>query len=412
MAKIDKKFLANTIMVIMLLGLTTFVYYCKNARTESDYYKPQLLATHDNGEHFVGSETCMECHADIYNTHLKTAHFNTAAIADSFNIRGSFKKGINTLDLKDVEFVMTSDGEYFYQNTKIKNRSTEIPPSKFDIVIGSGVRGQSYLTWDNDALYQLQASYYTPTDSWVNSPGYPNYYDEPRPIRDACLKCHITFAKSVEPSPNGNRFDKSQMIYGIDCERCHGPSAKHVVYHRENPEAIESKFTLNIEGLNRQQRLDLCAQCHSGPRSIVLKGNSFSYATGEDLDQYTKNVDQGNKEVKFDVHGNQYGLLTRSKCFKQTATMDCSTCHDSHKKERGNTTYFNAKCIGCHSKETMICSNTNTDNHIMANNCISCHMPTTPSQAMMVQLDQDSLETSFNIRTHLIAIYDKELWRD
>lgn len=412
MAIINKKFFKNAIMVISLLGLSTFVYYCKNVKTESDYYDPEVLATHDNGEHFVGSETCMECHADIYNTHLKTAHYNSGSVADSSNINGSFEEGSNTLDLKGVEFVMRADGENFYQHTRIKNRSTEIPPSKFDIVIGSGVRGQSYLSWDNDALYQLQASYYTPTDSWVNSPGYPTYYDEPRPIRDACLKCHITFAKSVEPSPQGNRFDKSQMIYGIDCERCHGPSAKHVVYHRENPETIGAKFTLKIEDLNRQQRLDLCAQCHSGPRSIVLKGNSFSYNTGEELDQYTINVDQGDSQAKLDVHGNQYGLLTRSKCFKQTATMDCSTCHDPHKKERGNTSYFNAKCIGCHSKDTMLCSNTPNDNHIMNNNCISCHMPTAPSQAMMVQLYQDSLETSFNIRTHLIAIYDKELWRD
>ena len=48
----------------------------------------------------------------------------------------------------------------------------------------------------------------------------------------------------------------------------------------------------------------------------------------------------------------------------------------------------------------------------MANNCITCHMPTTPSRAMMVQLDQDSVETSFNIRTHLIGIYEQDLWRD
>lgn len=412
MAIINRKFFRNSITVIMLLGLTTLVFHCKNGTKESEYFNPQVLATLGNGEHFVGSKTCMECHRDIYNAHLNTAHFNSGAIADSSNIKGSFKEGTNILDLKAVEFQMLKNGEYFYQHTKIKNRSTEIAPSKFDIVIGSGVRGQSYLTWDNDELYQLQASYYTPTDSWVNSPGYPSYYDEPRPIRDACLKCHITFAKSVEPSPKGNRFDKSQMIYGIDCERCHGPSAKHVVFHRENPEALEAKFTLKIEDLNRQQRLDLCAQCHSGPRSIVLKGNSFSYFPGEYLNQYSKNVDNSNPDQKLDVHGNQYGLLTSSECFKQTATMDCSTCHDPHRKERGNTDYFNSKCISCHTEGETVCSNTVMDKHIKANNCITCHMPTTPSQAMMVQLDRDSLETSFNIRTHLIAIYNKDMWRD
>jgi trimethylamine:corrinoid methyltransferase-like protein len=161
MAKMDKKFFANSVMVIMLLGLATFVHYCKNVKTESDYYNPEVLATHDNGEHFVGSETCKECHTDIYKTHLKTAHYNTGAMADSTNIKGSFKLGSNILDLKDVEFIMSAVGDDFYQHTRIKNRSTVISPSKFDIVIGSGVRGQSYLTWENDDLYQLQASYYT-----------------------------------------------------------------------------------------------------------------------------------------------------------------------------------------------------------------------------------------------------------
>lgn len=412
MVKINRKFFANTVMVMLLCALTTFVYYCKNVKTESDYYNPEVLATHDNGEHFVGSETCKECHSDIYKTHLATAHFNTGAKADSANIKGSFKPGSNILDLRDVEFTMFPGGDDFYQHTRIKNRSTEIPPSKFDIVIGSGVRGQSYLTWDNDDLYQLQPSYYTPTDSWVNSPGYPTYYDEPRPIRDACLKCHITYAKSVDTSADRNRYDKSTMIYGIDCERCHGPSAKHVVYHRENPGTMESKFTMRIDGLSQQQRLDLCAQCHSGLRNVVLKGGSFSYFPGEDLSQYSQNVDNGGVETNLDVHGNQYGLLTRSECFKKTTTMDCSTCHDPHRNERGNTAYFNTKCMGCHSDGTKVCSNKGNDNNIMATNCISCHMPTTPSLAMMVQLTTDSLETAFNIRTHLIAIYEKEQWRD
>jgi mono/diheme cytochrome c family protein len=92
--------------------------------------------------------------------------------------------------------------------------------------------------------------------------------------------------------------------------------------------------------------------------------------------------------------------------------MDCSTCHDPHRKQRGNAVYFNSKCISCHSEGKTVCSNTSSDKHIMANNCITCHMPTTPSQAMMVQLDQDSVETSFNIRTHLIGIYEQDLWRD
>lgn len=64
--------------------------------------------------------------------------------------------------------------------------------------------------------------------------------------------------------------------------------------------------------------------------------------------------------------------------------------------------------MSCHSTATVECKADTSDLSEMANDCIACHMPTTPSQAMTVQLEGDSLETSFNIRTHLIGIYDND----
>lgn len=403
-----KKTFLNGLLVVAAILSALAIYRCKNPKIESDYYTPVVLATHDNGEQFVGSETCMECHADIYKSHLQTAHFNTSAVADAKNIKGSFEKGENILDLEQVEFTMLPEGNSFYQHTRLKNRTAKIPPAKFDFVIGSGVRGQSFATWQDDKLFQLQTSYYTPTNSWVNSPGFPTYYDTERPINDACLKCHVTFAKNKDFSGHGNQYQKEQIIYGIDCERCHRPSAKHVKYHRKNPDVETPKFMMRFDSLSRQQRLDVCAQCHSGPRELVLQGNSFSYLPGEILDQYARNAYRGPSGAPLDVHGNQYGLLTASKCFKETATMDCSTCHDPHKDQRGNTEYFNQKCMACHNMDRVVCSAENTDVDQMGNNCIACHMPLTPSKSMTVQLlEKDSLETSFYIRTHLIATWSE-----
>ena len=391
--------------------LLVIVYKCKNSTTESDYFTPNVLATHFNGERFVGSTTCMECHSDMYTTHLETAHFNSSDIANSKNVKGSFEAGSNILDLKDVAFEMKIDSGSLYQHTTLKNRSSKKPPSKFDIVIGSGVKGQSYLTWENDALYQMQVSYYTPSNNWVNSPSFPTYSFS-RPIGDACIKCHMTFATNRNDSKDGNSFDKDRMVYGIDCERCHRPSEKHVVYHRKNPEIKEAKYMLRLQDLPRQQRLDACAQCHSGLRSELLKGSPFSYLTGEVLSDYSRNNDTTISNEKLDVHGNQYGLLTSSECFKQSATIDCSTCHDPHKNQRGNSNYFNSKCIGCHSKNKSICTAETTVKNNMENNCIACHMPKIASKAMQVQLTQDSLETSFYVRSHLIGVYTDALWEE
>jgi len=163
---------------------------------------------------------------------------------------------------------------------------------------------------------------------------------------------------------------------------------------------------MKFDSLSRQQRLDVCAQCHSGLRDRVLQGNFFSFLSGGILDEYARNSFQGATDGTLDVHGNQYGLLTESECFKKIATMDCNTCHDPHKNERGKAENFNLKCISCHSSETVVCAADESEISLMGNNCIACHMPVSPSKSMTVQLNEkDSLETSFYIRTHLIAIY-------
>ncbi|NNE75536.1 MAG: hypothetical protein HKN31_00505 [Pricia sp.] len=391
-------------MVFLFVGI---IYFCKNPKLESDYYKPKVLATHFNGEQYVGSETCMECHADIYSTHIKTAHYNTSALADEKTLLGSFEHGFNVLDLEYVTFTMERQSDSFFKHTLLKNRTKKILPSAFNIVIGSGVRGQSYLTWDDNKLFQLQPSYYTPDDTWVNSPGYPQYYLE-RPIRGACLKCHFTFATNQNPG-QGNQYDRTKMVFGVDCEKCHRPSAKHVNYHRKNPEATTAKFMLQIDTLSRKQRLDACAQCHSGPRSRQLKGFPFSFLPGDDLNEYSRNIYTGQPSADVDVHGNQYNLLVNSECFKQTESMTCITCHDPHKNQRGNTAHFNQKCMECHSGNATICAAETFHGDTAANDCIACHMPITPSQSMTVQLTEtDSLETSFYIRTHLIKVYPEQ----
>ena len=391
-------------IVILLAGF--FVCNCKDSIEESAYYKPEILATHFNGEKFVGSMVCKECHSDIYASHVHTAHYNTSSIADSSTVKGSFKEGLNRLTLENVEFEMKSQNDTLFQSTTIKNRSTKVPKSSFDIVIGSGVKGQSYLNWEQNELFQMQVSYYTPGDKWVNSPSFPNY-SYSRPIGDACLKCHMTFATNNNIPKKINSYNREQMVYGIDCERCHRPGEKHVVYHRQNPQDKEGMYMPKLQELSKQQRLGACAQCHSGLRQELLKGTPFSFLTGNDLNDFSKNYDQGVSNEELDVHGNQYGLLTSSQCFKKSDIMDCTTCHNPHSNQRGKSNYFNAKCISCHSNSNS-CKADDKKRTVAHNNCIECHMPTKASNAMMVQLNKDSLETSFYVRTHLIGVYSEE----
>ncbi|MGA7707494.1 MAG: multiheme c-type cytochrome, partial [Acidobacteriaceae bacterium] len=101
-----------------------------------------------------------------------------------------------------------------------------------DVVIGSGEKGQTYLYWKGDRLFELPVPYWA-TLGWVNSPGYRDgYSDFDRAIIPRCLECHATYFKS-QPPPF-NRFDPVGYSLGIQCEVCHGPDENTLHWRRRS----------------------------------------------------------------------------------------------------------------------------------------------------------------------------------
>jgi len=107
-----------------------------------------------------------------------------------------------------------------------------------------------------------------------------------------------------------------------------------------------------------------------------------------------------------DVHGNQYGLLTSSKCFLKSGTMDCSSCHNVHKEEIKAPELFSMRCMNCHNENLHNnCTLPEVKNKSLTSNCIDCHMPVLPSNQIFLQLDDPKKSTPDFVRTHRIAIY-------
>jgi hypothetical protein len=270
---------------------------------------------------------------------------------------------------------------------------------RFDAVIGSGRKGQTYLFWDEDKLFQLPVSYWTELDEWINSPGYtdgmPNFE---RPIGARCLECHASSFASR--APLGNSYDRTSLVLGITCEKCHGPGSEHVArYRSKSPSFTPAQSAIiNPARLSRDRQMDVCALCHAGIGKALAP--PLSFVPGGVLADCLE-IPKLAPDVPIDVHGSQVQLLARSRCFQSSPSMTCTTCHDVHTPER-NLATLASRCLTCHQVEN--CRLFPKLAHKIDTQCIACHMPLQPTdQIIIAGISGRVLQPK--VRNHQIAIY-------
>jgi hypothetical protein len=306
----------RTVLFTSIIALCIIVFNC------CVYNDPQtkVIIANSNGEQYAGSEACRTCHSAIYDSFNTTAQYLASGIASKDYIKGSFAKNENMFVYNDsTKVVMEERQAGLYQVAYINGK--EERAQRFDIVIGSGKRGQTFLYWRANELLQLPVSYFANVHHWANSPGYPSetiFFD--RNIETRCMECHTTFTKDFVGD-----YLPNQIVCGVGCERCHVPAAKHIEFHTQNPQEKQGRFITNPASLSRQQRLDVCALCHSGVMQSMKP--AFSFLPGDTLSKYFIKNSSRIDSFKLDVHANQYGLLSASKCFRISGTMTCSSCH-------------------------------------------------------------------------------------
>lgn len=354
---------------------------------------------------FAGTASCTKCHKEITNDYVHTAHYLTSQQADKKSIQGSFAKGKNSFVYDDERTVkLEKRKDSFYQVYYYKGE--EKLQRTFDVVIGSGTNGETYLSWVDGKLIELPVSYFTQIHQWANSPGYPLYPTVfNRPATARCLECHATFATLLtnENMQQPENFDSTQMILTVSCEKCHGPAAKHVAYQLQHPNDTTAKYIVNPAKLSRTLSIDVCALCHSG--GLQKTQPSFQFTAGDSLSKYF-DIAASQKNKMMDVHGNQLGLLSASKCFRNSQTMTCIMCHDTHKNERNTFTTFSQKCMTCHTTQHKTIEG--ISNTTLMNNCIDCHMPLQESMSVSFLVQGKNAPVNAVMRTHYITVYQDE----
>jgi len=346
-------------------------------------------------ENYVGDDACHSCHQDKAESFHRTAHYLTSALPDKDSILGSFSPDANILKTSnpDLFFRMEKKDDVFFQ-TAVQGVTPYITSrtERFNLVIGSGDKGQTFLFWKGDLLFQLPVSYWKEV-GWVNSPGYSDgtaYFD--RPIIPRCLECHGSYFESQAPPPN--RYRQTGFLVGINCEKCHGPGREHVQHFKSKVTDTRSDLAiLNPARFSRDRQMDLCAWCHAGHGIPLLP--AFSYIPGESLDKYLE-LPQPEPDAPIDVHGSQVELLKKSRCL-QSSTMTCLTCHDVHTTQK-DPAVFSEHCLQCHKIEGHP-----KMGQPIANNCVDCHMP--KQQTNLIVFSWGGRKVSPEVRNHWIKIY-------
>lgn len=373
----------------------------------------QATAKKDNHERFLGSKSCAECHADIYqsyqqhpmansvsrpgeSTMIEDYHKHTSFISGGRRYRVTLPGNENPTqtdtESQDQQFprhhekMVDKDGQDIYDQS--------VPIS---FVIGSGSRGRSYLTQDQERLYQSPITWYVQDQTWDLSPGYvPNGHQRfERLVTESCLSCHVGKINFIDD--HASRYDPVQPFQepSIGCERCHGPGGQHVDAHRQG-KIKDDQYIVNPEKLAARERNSVCYQCHlSGKHRVLRYGKRardfrpgqplrdiwtvFVSGTGVDKQQQarlTSNVEQ----------------MHASRCFQQSnGKMGCISCHDAHyqPKPEDRASFYRNRCLQCHQEQGCSLPAAEQAAAPALNSCTFCHMKklTTSDIAHSAQAD-------------------------
>ena len=106
---------------------------------------------------FAGSAAFANWHENIYESNIHTAYYLDSRPAAREFIKGDFSRGKNKFVYNQwMEVVLEQKKDSFFQTAYINGAEYQSKP--FGIVIGSGRKGQTYLYWDSNKLYQLPVS--------------------------------------------------------------------------------------------------------------------------------------------------------------------------------------------------------------------------------------------------------------
>jgi len=356
---------------------------------------------------YVGTAVCAECHADQHATWNVTAHARSMSEvtpereppdAEFDHPRSGRRYEVIRVDgeLRHRESLVLSDGEV-----------VRLSDHRLKYLVGSGRFSRTYLVELDGFLVESPVTWYASRDAWDMSPGYDHEIHKSfrRRATHGCLHCH---GGLVEPEgDHGVHFPFDELAIG--CERCHGPGSLHVKARREKQpgHATGDEIDLTIVNprhLDRELSEAICRQCHlQGEAKVVVRGRrAADYRPGLPLEDFRLEYRYRGEGPDMTVVGH-VEQLQLSRCYADSKTLSCVTCHDPHDPHEPRSVEDRARfqrsvCLDCHAlgdcREHRVARDATRP---AADNCITCHMPQVPTDIPHIAFTH-----------HRIAVHDQD----
>lgn len=312
------------------------------------------------------AQPCAACHPK------ETSGYEGTAMAHSLGFPRELPAGSFVHSGSQTRFSVRSSGAQMIQTIERHGFRGQDEIAYF---VGSGSHAVGFLTRIDGHLFQSPISWYAARHAWDMAPGYERAVspDFDRPVTPECLFCHAGDVRVVRGTLNSYE-NPPFAAPTITCERCHGPSGRHL--RSPVPGSIVNPTKLPVRA-----RDSICEQCHlSGVARIPNPGKQIAdFHPGEELeDVFSVYVYDGWRDLsqrnslKVISHAQQLAL---SACARLSqGKMWCGSCHDPHFTPSDARTYFRGKCLACHGAKLLASHPKPVDD------CIGCHMPRRPAE--------------------------------
>jgi len=304
---------------------------------------------------FAGDASCRGCHPGEFDQHAVSAHARTLRRLTA----GTDLPHANGQPVTDPLTGATYTVEPSARGPllRLASGATRVE-APLGWEFGSGEHARGYLVDVHGQWVDCRLNWYRQIDGWDFASGQDKptgtLLEQPlgRPLPPGevarCFGCHTTQLWAKGATAAGVPGDALQLrlgrtVAGVGCESCHGPRAEHVAEARRG--RPRSPGPMSAAAMNA-----LCGRCHSDPD---VRPDSEVVA-------------------RFQPWG-----LEKSVCYQRSeGKLSCKTCHDPHADAVPDVTYYDGKCLGCHSGAPA--STTVALGGVCPVNpkkdCVSCHM--------------------------------------